>query len=198
MVQKRNSIEFDIILLLLGEDAHIRGIAKRLDASHSTVLRALKRLYAEGVLDFMQEGRNNTYFIRRNLQARSYVFNAERYKQLLLFKKYPWLGVVSEDILNKADGRIVAIFGSYASFSAGKDSDVDVFVETDKRRVKEAVEAVHSMISVKIGGLDTSSQLVREIVRNHVILQGVEEFYGKIGFFGQAPGRRQAEAGRAF
>jgi hypothetical protein len=50
--------------------------------------------------------------------------------------------------------------------------------------VKEAVEAVHSRISVKIGELDTSSQLVREIVRNHVILQGVEEFYGKIGFFG--------------
>jgi len=186
MVQKRNNIEFDIILLLLGEDAHIRGTAKKLDVPHSTVLRALKRLYDEGVLDFRQEGRNKTYFIRRNLQARSYVFNAERYKQLLLFKKYPWLGVVSEDILKKADGRIVAIFGSYASLSAGKDSDVDVFVETDKRRVKEAVEAVHSRISVKIGELDTSSQLVREIVRNHVILQGVEEFYGKIGFFGQA------------
>jgi len=49
--------------------------------------------------------------------------------------------------------------------------------------VKEEIASVHSKIKVKIGEFDLGSPLIKEIVKNHVILRGVEEFYEKIGFF---------------
>ena len=48
--------------------------------------------------------------------------------------------------------------------------------------MKEEIASVHSKIKVKIGEFDLGSPLIKEIVKNHVILRGVEELYEKIGF----------------
>jgi len=45
------------------------------------------------------------------------------------------------------------------------------------------VESIHSRIKVKFGDFDLSSNLIKEIIKNHVILKGVEEFYEKTKFF---------------
>jgi len=183
MVQNRNNIDFEIILLLLKNESHLRAIAKQLGESHSTVLRKLERLVKENVLDNRVEGRNKVFFIRKNLQSRSYVFNAERYKIIKLINEYPELNVIIEDMLRKSEEKLIILFGSYAKFSAKKDSDIDIFVETRSRKVKEEIESVHSKVKVKIGDFDLDSLLIKEIVKNHVILKGTEEFYEKIKFF---------------
>lgn len=183
MVQNKNNLVFDIILLLLKGENHLRGVAKQLNESHSTVLRRLNKLVQENVLDYKKEGKNKVFFIRKNLQAKNYVFNAERYKLIKLLKKYPELSIIIEDMLKVVEEKLVVLFGSYAKFTAKKDSDIDVYVETRSRKVKEGTESVHSRIKVKIGNFDTSSQLTKEIIKNHIILRGVEEFYEKIKFF---------------
>lgn len=183
MVQNKNNLEFEIILLLLNGENHLRGIAKQLNESHSTVLRRLTILVNENILDYKKEGRNKVFFIKKNLQAKNFVFNAERYKLLKLLKKYPELSVIIEDILKKCGERLIILFGSYAKFMAKKDSDIDVYIETRNKKVKEETELVHSRIKVKIGDFDQSSQLIKEIIKNHIVLRGVEEFYEKIKFF---------------
>jgi len=183
MVQNRDNLDFEILLLLVREKLHIREIAKRLRESHSTVLRRLNRLLKEKVLDYKIEGKNKVFFIKKSLQAKNYIFNAERYKQIKLLKRYPELNVIVDDILKKSDEKLIIIFGSYAKFSAKKDSDIDVFVETKRRKVKDEIESVHSKINVKIGEFNLNSPLIKEIIKNHIILRGVEEFYEKIGFF---------------
>ena len=87
MVQKRNDISSDIILILLEEEIHLRSIARHLSQSHSTILRKLNFLIEENVLDYRIEGKNKVFFIKKNLQAKNYVFNAERYKLIKLLKK---------------------------------------------------------------------------------------------------------------
>lgn len=183
MVQKRNNLDFEIILLLIKGDNHVRGIAKNLEESHSTVLRRLNELVKENVIDYKLEGKNRVFFIKKNLQAKNYVFNAERYKQIKLLKKYPELSVIAEDILKECHENLIIIFGSYAKFTANKNSDIDVYVETKDRKEKYELESVHSRISVKIGTFDLNSPLIKEIIKDHVILKGVEEFYEKIKFF---------------
>jgi len=183
MVQKRNNLNFEIILLLIKEDNHVRGIAKNLGESHSTVLRRLNELVKENAIDYKSEGRNKVFFIKKNLQSKSYVFNAERYKQIKLFKKYQELSVIAEDILKECRENLIIIFGSYAKFIAKESSDIDVYVETKDKKVKNQLESVHSRISVKIGSFDLNSSLIKEIIKDHVILKGVEEFYEKIKFF---------------
>lgn len=183
MVQKRDNLELEIILVLLEGENHLRGIAKQLNESHSTVLRKLNKLMMENILDYRMEGRNKVFFIKKNLQAKNYVYNAERYKLIELLRKYPELDVIMESVLKASKETLIIIFGSYAKSTAKKDSDIDLFVETRNRAVKEQLESIHSKVKVKLGYFDLSSSLVKEIVKNHVILRGVEEFYEKTKFF---------------
>ena len=183
MVQNKDNLDSEIILLLLKGDNHLRGISKQLNESHSTILRKLNNLVKENVLDYKKEGRNKVFFIRKNLQAKSYVFNAERHKMIKLLKRYPELSVVIDDVIKKCDENLLVLFGSYAKFIAKPDSDIDVYVETRNRKVKELLGSIHSKIKVKMGDFDLDSQLIKEIIKNHVILKGVEGFYERTKFF---------------
>ena len=187
MVQNRNNIgnlDFEIILLLLRGEKHLRGVATQLNQSHSTVLRRLNNLQKENVLDYKKEGKNKVFFIKKSLQAKNYVLNAERYKLIKLLKSYPEVGIVMEDIIQKCQEKLIVLFGSYAKFNAKKDSDIDVYIETESRKVKEDVEMINSKISVKIGKFDLDSNLIKEIIKDHIILKGTEGFYEKTEFFG--------------
>ena len=182
MVHNRDSLDSMIVLLLVREESHVRGIAKSLGESHSTVQRRLNSLAKENVLDHKREGRNKTFFIKKNLQARNYVYNAERQKLMELLRKYPELSVIAEEVLEKCRERLIVIFGSYAKFIAKKESDIDIYIETNDAEVKERVGSIHSKIRVKIGRFDLNSQLIKEIIKNHVILRGIEGFYEKTKF----------------
>ena len=183
MVQNRDSINSEIILLLLKNEAHLRGISNCLGESHSTISRRLNKLVDENILDYKKEGKNKVFFIKKNLQANNYVFNAERYKLIKLLKKYPELNIILEDVLKNTEENLIVLFGSYAKFSAKKDSDIDMYIETTNRKTKGNIENIHSKLKVKIGIFDLNSELIKEIIKNHVILRGVETFYGKSRFF---------------
>lgn len=183
MVQKRDNLELEIILVLLKGENYLRNIARILEASHSTTSRKLNKLIKENVLDYKMEGKNKVFFIKKNLQAKNYVFNAERYKLIKLFKKYPELSVIIEDILKKTNEKMIILFGSYAKFIAKKDSDIDIYIETKNKKTKEQIENINSKIKVKIGPFDKDSLLIKEIIKNHIILRGTEEFYDKTKFF---------------
>ncbi|MCD6246838.1 MAG: nucleotidyltransferase domain-containing protein [Candidatus Diapherotrites archaeon] len=183
MYQRRNNIEFELILSLLKKDNHARGLSKLLKYPHATISRKLNRLLKENVLDFRREGKNKVFFIKNTLQARKYVFMAEHYKFLKLLKRYPELEAVFEDILKTTKERLVVLFGSYAKFVAGPESDIDIYIETNNTKVKKQVEMVNSKIRVKTGLFNINSKLIKEIIKNHVIVRGVEVFYEKTGFF---------------
>jgi predicted nucleotidyltransferase len=183
MVQNWDNLDYEIILLLVKGERHIRDIGNALDASHSTVLRRLNVFVSENVLDCKTVGRNKVFFIKKSLEARTYVYNAERYKLNKAVKTYPALAVIIEDLLRKTDVRLIILFGSYAKFSAKEDSDIDLYVETSGKKTKEAIESVNSMVRVKTGDFNPESLLIKEIIKNHVIIRGVEEFYEKTKFF---------------
>ena len=186
MVQTRDNISLEIILFLLKGRMHLRGIAQELGIPHSTVHRRVNELVTLNVLDFRMEGKNKVIFIKKNFQASNHVFNAERYKLIQLLQVYPKLNIILEEMLAKTDAKLVILFGSYAKFIAKKDSDIDVYVETMDEGIKFKMESVNSKIQVKIGEFDTSSYLIKEIIKNHVIVKGVERYYEEIEFFKQA------------
>lgn len=181
MVQNRDDTSSEIILALLRGGMHVRRIADELGIPHSTVHRRVNELVMDNVLDFRMEGKNKVMFIKRSFQARNYVFNAERYKFIKLLRTYPRLSVILEDMLARTNSKLVILFGSHAKFNAKKDSDIDVFVETIDGAVKNDLESVNSKIQVKIGEFAIDSDLIKEIIKHHVLLRGVEEYYGKSG-----------------
>ena len=179
MAQKRNNVELDILELLLKSDNHVRGIAKKLDESHSTILRKLNNLQKENVIDSRKEGKNKIFYLKKNLISRSYILKTELHKLAKLLRKHPELSVIFEEILQKSDEKLIILFGSYAKGSEKKDSDIDIYIETKSRNVKKVIEDIYSKINVKIGTFDTKSPLIKEIIKEHIILRGIEVFYDK-------------------
>ena len=179
MVQKRNNLEMDIIELLLKADNHVRGIAKKLNESHSTILRKLDNLKKENVIDSRKEGKNKIFYLKKNLVSRTYILQAELHKLTKLLQQNPELSIIFEEVLKNSDEKLVVLFGSYAKGLAKKDSDIDIYIETKSRNVKKTIEEIHSKINVKIGTFDTKSPLIKEIIKDHIIIRGIEVFYGK-------------------
>ena len=179
MVQKRNNLEMDIIELLLKADNHVRGIAKKLNESHSTILRKLDNLKKENVIDSRKEGKNKIFYLKKNLVSRTYILHAELHKLTKLLRHNSELSIIFEDILKKTDEKLIVLFGSYAKGLAKKDSNIDIYIETKSKNVKKTIEEIHSKINVEIGTFDTKSPLIKEIIKDHVIIRGIEIFYGK-------------------
>lgn len=175
--------KLEIVNELLKGPNHVRGIAKSLGTNHMNVSRKVKELSRENVVDYREEGKNKTYFLKKGAEARTYVFMAENYRLARILRKYPELRRITERI--QKDGRIklAVLFGSYAKGIAKPDSDIDIYVETGNREIKHDLELAHTRMSVKIGKFDPDSLIAKEIVKDHVIIKGAEEFYEKIRFF---------------
>lgn len=190
MVHNRNSnksdnIELEIILVLIKGKSHLREIARTLKKPHATILRKLNDLVKMQVLDYKIEGRNKVFFIKNNLNSKNYVYSSEIYKLSRLIEKYPELGIILDDVKKSLPKLMIILFGSYAKGIAKQESDIDIYVETTNNSIKEKIKSINSKINVKIGKFDINSLLIKEIVKNHVILGGSEQFYEKSRFFEQ-------------
>jgi len=173
------NIAYEILLHLLESDSHPRRIAKDLDVPHTTVIRRLKDLYDMNVVDFREEGKNKVFFLEDTLEARSFIISAEIYKFTKTLDLYPRLRPLFGAIIRNDEIPMAILFGSYARWAPTYKSDIDIFVETKDRGIKTGVEKLQSRVSVKIGDFDRSSDLVREIESNHVIIKGFEDYVGK-------------------
>ncbi len=179
MVQKRNNVGLDLVDLLLKSEGHIRGIAKRMGESHSTILRNLNTLKEADVVDFRRDGKNKIFFLKRNLVSRNYILQAELHKLTKLLGEHLKFNIIFDEILQKTDNELIILFGSYAKGLEKKNSDIDIYIETKSRNIKKTIESVNSKINVKIGTFDLNSPLIKEIIKNHIIIRGFEGFYDK-------------------
>lgn len=186
MVQNKNNLELEIILVLLGNKTHLREMARILSQSHSTILRKINELVKENILDYKREGKNKIFFIKNNLKARNYIYSAEIYKLNKLLKKHPELSIIFEDIKKNFSKGMIVLFGSYTKGNPKKESDIDIYLESNDNKVKNKIKELNSKLSIKIGGFDIKSLLIKEIIKNHVIVRGLEDFYERTDFFKEA------------
>src|SRR3989344_1743596 len=183
MVQNKSNLELEIILVLLKGKVHLREIARTLNESHSTILRKINELVNENILDFKKEGKNKVFFIKNNLKAKNHIYSAEIYKLSKLLKKHPELAIIFEDIKKDFKKGLIILFGSYAKGIPKKDSDIDIYLETNDSKIKNKIKEINSKLSVKIGEFDNKSLLIKEIIKNHIIIRGLEDFYERVEFF---------------
>ncbi len=181
MEQKDYKIE--ILLELLKGENHVRGIAKSIGTNHMNISRKIKELSKENVVDFREEGKNKTYFIKKTSEARSYILMAENYKLIRILEKYSTIRSIIEKIQKNNKIKLAILFGSYSKGLAKQDSDIDIYLETDNKKIKLEIESIDSRLSIKIGEFSADNLLIKEIIKNHVIIKGVEDYYGKTKFF---------------
>jgi len=183
MTQIKVNYNYEVLLSLLKKEMHGRELAKELKTSLTRVQSILTELRNINVLDYKIEGKNHVYFIKKNLISKSFILNAENYKLSKVIIKHPELEAIFQDIMKKSKCSLIVLFGSYAKGIPKKDSDIDIYIETTSQKTKQEVQKIYGLISVKIGKFNPDDLLVREIIKNHVIIRGGEEYYEKIRFF---------------
>ncbi|MEK6927135.1 MAG: nucleotidyltransferase domain-containing protein [Nanoarchaeota archaeon] len=175
-----DELEINIISYLFSEPAHIRKIEREIGISHSTILRKIGGMEKKGLIDYLSLGRNKQYFVKKTLRTRKVLEIVESFKVFSLLKKHPFLEPLFMEMLKKCDSKMIILFGSYAKGISKEESDIDIYVETDNVHVKKRLEEINSKISVKVGDFDTNSLLIKEIIKNHIVLRGADRFYEQV------------------
>ena len=178
----QNCYKLKIIESLLKKENYIRGLAKELKTNQTTIARKLKELFRENVVDYKKEGKNKIYFLKKSLETFQIILILENYKLIELLEKYPYLRRIIQTIKQNKKIKLAIIFGSYTRGLATRKSDIDIFIETRNKKVKKEIENLNSRISVKIGNFNKENLLIKEIIKNHIIIKGVEYYYEKVGF----------------
>lgn len=90
---------------------------------------------------------------------------------------------------------ILLVFGSYAAKTQAKTSDIDLCIITDSAYVKNRVKSITGQIPLSVHLVDfTKDEFLamlktrtpnvgHEILKNNVILKGIEEFYELVNYF---------------
>ena len=78
---------------------------------------------------------------------------------------------------------MIILFGSYAKGISKPNSDIDIYLETNDNKIKNKIKEINSRLSIKIGKFDAKSLLIKEIIKNHIIIRGLENFYERVDFF---------------
>jgi len=183
MTQIKVNYNYEILLFLLKRDMHGREIAKELKTSLTRVQAILTELRKINVLDYKIEGKNHISFIKKNLISKSFILNAENYKLAKIINKHPELEPIFQNVIKKSKSSLILLFGSYAKNTEKKDSDIDIYIETTNQKIKKEIQKIYDLISIKIGKFNPDDLLIKEIIKNHAIIKGGEEYYEKIKFF---------------
>lgn len=180
---EQKDYKYEVVAELLGTENHIRGLARALNTNHMAIVRKIKALSRENIVDYRLEGKNKVYFLKDSLEALAYAFMTENYKLVKTLQRYPALRGIFEKLQKENKIRLAILFGSYAKGLAKPQSDIDVYIETTDKRVKQNLELINTKLSVKIGKYDRSSLLIKEIEKNHILIKGAENYYEKRKFF---------------
>ena len=166
---------------------HLREIARETKVDVKAVQLQLKRLEKRNILSSIMNGRNKEYYLNlSNSISKYYMILAETFASLSYLGKNFLIKKVIDEIGNHIEGTII-LFGSFAKGQISETSDIDLFVVTEKKLDRSIFMKAGNLIgretSVKsstrrqfLKGLENGDPLVREVVSNHVVLKGIDEF----------------------
>ncbi len=178
-----------------GMEFSIKGISEKLGINYRIAFEEIKALEKKGAIKVRKAA-------GANLCSFAYAFNElasqaeEARKEVLLRDKN--IRVIYNRVKEIQDPfYILLVFGSYAAKTQAKTSDIDICIITDSDYVKNKSEGIISQIPLRVHPLDfTKDEFLsmlktikpnvgHEILKNNVILKGIEEFYELINYAGQ-------------
>lgn len=166
---------------------HLREISRETEIDVKAIQLQLKKLEKINVLSSIIRGRNKDYQLNlNNVTTKYYLVMAETFTSIIYLKRHFLIKKIVEEIENKVHDPLI-LFGSFAKETYTKDSDVDVFMISDKKINTNSIIAATHMVGRKISlkstsrqqfleGLRNNDPLIKEIVSNHIVLKGADQF----------------------
>jgi predicted nucleotidyltransferase len=170
---------------------HLRELARAIKIDHKAVGLQLKRLEQANVLSSATKGKNLEYRLNlNNIITKYYMVISEIFAAKNLIESKFLIKKLINGIDKEVDGPII-LFGSFSNGKETRDSDVDIMILTDRTinssnnyRIFGSVGSeINREINIKkvtrdglISGLSKKDPFVLEVINNHIILKGTEEF----------------------
>jgi len=195
MVKKRNRIKpKEKILKYLIENkkpVSIMNISKKARMDYKNTYNIIKQL--EGKKIIIKKSIGNIKPIQINLRPNPDIYSIEKKRTQVFLRKNPKLKIIkkyTEEV--NYPFMIVLIFGSYVKNMKTKNSDIDLCIISDnKEKTKELTNNL-DILSLKLEIHEFSTEefvsmiekntnnLGNEIVKNNLIIQGIENYYSLI------------------
>ena len=192
MYQKRNT-GLEVIALYTGNykaEFYLRQIAKLAKLPVKTCQNILSQLEKDKILKGKVEGKNKYFSLNLdNIQTKSYLLQAEIHKTDMFLENYPQI----KTFLKSFNTNIpIIVFGSFAKLKANRNSDMDLFIVSEKGQelpfhlLPYKVHQVNLSENSFIKSLKEQEIIIKEIEENHVILNN-HSFYVNImwGYYGK-------------
>lgn len=185
-----NKTTLNILGLFLGDyrrSMHVREIARDVGVDVKAVGLQLRRLENINVLSSIIKGRNKEYRLKLdNLVAKYYMILAETFASIRFLEKNFLIKRLMSETGDKIEGTTV-LFGSFAKGEMTEESDIDLFIISDRKTdagvIRETGSLIDREVNLKstsmkqfLNGLMDNDPLIMEVVSNHIVLKGIDDF----------------------
>ncbi len=177
MYQKGNK-RLIVLSLYNGEYSaklYLREISRLSGLPLKTTQNTVSELENENILKSSTEGKNKYFMLNLdNIQTKFYMEHSELNKTAEFTEKYMSFKTFLKEGKN-LDNPIM-VFGSFAKLEATEDSDLDLFIISNKK-----ISLPYHLLPYKIHeiilsednffkGIKSGETLIKEVIKNHVIL----------------------------
>ncbi|MBU0471752.1 MAG: nucleotidyltransferase domain-containing protein, partial [Nanoarchaeota archaeon] len=175
---------------------HTREIAKLINKSHVTLLPHLKELEKDKILNVKTVGKNKVYSLNlKNIITKNYLNLFETVETTTFLEQVFLIKQIAKKIFILNLSGTIILFGSYAKKTFKDDSDIDFFyigqiTDREIQEIKKIGKTYGKTINVKKSelnnfeiGLRKNDPLIKEIIKNHVIIQNQELFINTLWIF---------------
>jgi len=135
----------------------------------------------------------NTNLIKLNISPNEDIFSTENKRTLELIKKHKKIELIKQDIESVNYPFIISlIFGSYSKGTENNNSDIDLCIICDNTEKVKEIASKLNLLPFKIEIHDfttkeffsmletTQNNVGKEIVKNNIILFGIENYYNLV------------------
>ena len=177
--------EYDIKILALylrdySAEYYLREISRLAEISLKATQNGLQSLEKQKIILSRTHGKNKYFRLNReNIQAKLQLIQAEIYRTNLFFDKYPALKIFAKELKTNTTK---IIFGSFAKFSADRNSDLDLLVISKRKEslpehlLPNRLQQINLSEKSFFKALKSSEPLINEIKKDHIILNN-HSFY---------------------
>jgi len=178
-------------LIDYSKEIYGRELVNKVNISQKNIALTLEELEKIGVLSSKIRGNTRFFSLNKsNPLCEKYVLLIEIEHSIRFLEKHLKISHIFERINKEFNNcHIICIFGSYAKGIQKKDSDLDLFVVGDinENNIKKIREDYNLEINIKKGSksdfvklLKNKNPLMNEILENHVLILGYEEFVKEV------------------
>ncbi len=166
---------------------HLREISRETKIDVNPISHQLKRLEERRILKCIEKGRNREYSLDlTNTTTPYYMTMAEAYITATYLEENFLIKRLMDSASQKTNG-IILLFGSYATGTKRRESDIDLFLIVDPESSRETLQREGHLLNREINvktsdadffreGLRRKDPLIMEVLSDHITLKGIDPF----------------------